>query len=86
MAEGLAELKLIRERLKNARLDDTSKEFNTQRIECLELDNLMETAYATAVAPTSVPRAGAPTAASTSRSVTMRAGCATASIIRTPSP
>lgn len=50
MAEGLAELKLIRERLKNARLDDTSKEFNTQRIECLELDNLMETAYATAVA------------------------------------
>ncbi|MNB92609.1 Succinate dehydrogenase flavoprotein subunit [compost metagenome] len=50
MAEGLAELKLIRERLKNARLDDTSKEFNTQRIECLELDNLMETAFATAVA------------------------------------
>ena len=27
---------------------DTSKEFNTQRIECLELDNLMETAFATA--------------------------------------
>jgi succinate dehydrogenase / fumarate reductase, flavoprotein subunit len=51
MAEGLAELKVIRERLKSdARLDDTSKAFNTQRIECLELDNLMETAYATAVA------------------------------------
>ncbi len=50
MAEGLAELKEIRERLKNAKLDDTSMEFNTQRIECLELDNLMETAYATAVA------------------------------------
>lgn len=50
MKEGLAELKDIRERLKNARLDDTSKEFNTQRIECLELDNLMETAYSTAVA------------------------------------
>ncbi|SDB10903.1 succinate dehydrogenase subunit A [Pseudidiomarina indica] len=50
MAEGLEQLKEIRERLKNARLDDTSKEFNTQRIECLELDNLMETAYATAVA------------------------------------
>src|SRR5699024_10713057 len=50
MAEGLEELKKIRERLKNARLDDTSKDFNTQRIECLELDNMMETAYATAVA------------------------------------
>ncbi|WKE67069.1 succinate dehydrogenase flavoprotein subunit [Gallaecimonas kandeliae] len=50
MAEGLEELKQIRERVKNARLDDTSKEFNTQRIECLELDNLVETAYATAVA------------------------------------
>ncbi len=50
MAAGLAELKKIRERLKNARLDDTSRDFNTQRIECLELDNLMETAYATAVA------------------------------------
>lgn len=50
MAKGLEELKEIRERLKNARLDDTSTEFNTQRIECLELDNLMETAYATAQA------------------------------------
>ncbi|MCE1713751.1 succinate dehydrogenase flavoprotein subunit, partial [Enterobacter hormaechei] len=50
MAKGLDELKVIRERLKNARLDDTSSEFNTQRIECLELDNLMETAYSTAVA------------------------------------
>jgi len=50
MAQGLAELKEIRERLKHAKLSDNSKEFNTQRIECLELDNLMETAYATAVA------------------------------------
>ncbi|GGD74366.1 succinate dehydrogenase flavoprotein subunit [Lacimicrobium alkaliphilum] len=50
MAKGLAELKEIRERLQNARLDDKSNDFNTQRIECLELDNLMETAYATAVA------------------------------------
>ena len=50
MAQGLAELKEIRERLKHARLDDKSSDFNTQRIECLELDNLMETAYATAVA------------------------------------
>jgi succinate dehydrogenase / fumarate reductase flavoprotein subunit len=50
MAEGLAELKQIRERLQHARLDDKSSDFNTQRIECLELDNLMETAYSTAVA------------------------------------
>ena len=50
MAEGLAELKSIRKRLQNAKLSDNSAEFNTQRIECLELDNLMETAYATAVA------------------------------------
>jgi len=50
MAEGLKELKEIRERLQHARLDDKSSDFNTQRIECLELDNLMETAYSTAVA------------------------------------
>ena len=45
-----AELKEIRERLKFARLDDKSSDFNTMRIECLELDNLMETAFSTAVA------------------------------------
>ena len=50
MAQGLKELGEIRERLQNARLDDKSSDFNTQRIECLELDNLMETAYSTAVA------------------------------------
>lgn len=50
MAEGLAQLKEIRERLKYARLDDKSSDFNTMRIECLELDNLMETAFSTAVA------------------------------------
>ncbi|PPI88726.1 succinate dehydrogenase flavoprotein subunit [Candidatus Pantoea edessiphila] len=50
MEYGINELKIIRERLKLVRLDDHSKEFNTQRIECLELDNLMETAYATAIA------------------------------------
>ena len=50
MAEGLAELKTIRERLQFARLDDKSSDFNTMRIECLELDNLMETAYSTAIA------------------------------------
>ncbi|MCR3755716.1 MAG: succinate:quinone oxidoreductase, FAD binding protein [Sodalis sp. Psp] len=49
MAKGLTELKEIRERLHYARLDDTSTKFNTQRVECLELDNLMETAYSTAL-------------------------------------
>ncbi|MEP1446619.1 MAG: succinate dehydrogenase flavoprotein subunit [Paraglaciecola sp.] len=50
MATGLKELGEIRERLENARLDDKSNDFNTMRIECLELDNLMETAYTTAAA------------------------------------
>ena len=50
MAEGLHELQAIRKRLENAKLSDNSKEFNTQRIECLELDNLMATAIATAYA------------------------------------
>ncbi|XPE43820.1 hypothetical protein ACNKHV_03495 [Shigella flexneri] len=34
MAKGFEELKVIRERLQNARLDDTSSQFNTQRVEC----------------------------------------------------
>ncbi|MCL2914319.1 succinate dehydrogenase flavoprotein subunit [Shewanella corallii] len=50
MKEGLQELQKIRERLNNAKLSDNSREFNTQRIECLELDNLMATAIATAYA------------------------------------
>tara|TARA_B110000881_G_C18595043_1_gene530654 strand:+ start:628 stop:2397 length:1770 start_codon:yes stop_codon:yes gene_type:complete len=50
MAQGMKELTEIRERLQNAKLDDKSSEFNTQRIECLELDNLMETAFCTAKA------------------------------------
>lgn len=50
MAEGLEELKAIKTRLANAKLSDNSKEFNTQRIECMELDNLMATALATAYA------------------------------------
>ena len=50
MAQGMKELTEIRERLKDAHLDDKSSEFNTQRIECLELDNLMETAFCSAKA------------------------------------
>ncbi len=50
MAQGMKELTAIRERLQNATLNDKSSEFNTQRIECLELDNLMETAFCSAKA------------------------------------
>lgn len=50
MAQGMKELTEIRERLQHAHLDDKSSEFNTQRIECLELDNLMETAFCSAKA------------------------------------
>ncbi|XQW83736.1 succinate dehydrogenase flavoprotein subunit [Thalassotalea piscium] len=50
MAEGMEQLTEIRERLKTAHLNDKSSEFNTQRIECLELDNLMETAFCSAKA------------------------------------
>lgn len=50
MKEGLEKLNVLRERLKHAALPDTSKIFNTARIEALELDNLMAVAYATAVA------------------------------------
>lgn len=50
MAQGMKELEEIRERLNDAKLDDKSSDFNTQRIECLELDNLMETAFCTAKA------------------------------------
>ena len=50
MQEGLKKLHVLRERLKHAALTDTSKTFNTARIEALELDNLMEVACATALA------------------------------------
>ncbi|HEY9030913.1 MAG TPA: succinate dehydrogenase flavoprotein subunit [Kangiella sp.] len=50
MKEGLDKVKQLRERMKNARLKDKSQAFNTERVECLELENLMEVAYATAKA------------------------------------
>lgn len=49
MQQGLVKLNNLRERLKSAALLDTSKVFNTARVEALELDNLMATAYATAL-------------------------------------
>ena len=82
MAAGLQELKEIRERLQHARLDDKSSDFNTQRIECLELDNLMETAYSTAVAANSVPKAVVHTLALTSQIVMTKTGYVTHYLIR----
>ncbi|VFP78993.1 Succinate dehydrogenase flavoprotein subunit [Candidatus Erwinia haradaeae] len=49
MSLGIEELKDLHKRLQTARLDDHSSEFNTNRVECLELDNLIETAYVTAL-------------------------------------
>ena len=48
MAAGYDKLAEVEEKLANAHLDDKSKVFNTQRVECMELDNLMEVARATA--------------------------------------
>ena len=48
MSTGLEKLRVLRERLSKARLNDKSKTFNTARIEAMELDNLMEVAYVTA--------------------------------------
>ncbi|MBL3529275.1 MAG: succinate dehydrogenase flavoprotein subunit [gamma proteobacterium endosymbiont of Lamellibrachia anaximandri] len=47
MQQGVAELKRLRERLPDVRLRDTSRVFNTARIEALELENLMDIAMAT---------------------------------------
>ncbi|ODN42686.1 succinate dehydrogenase flavoprotein subunit [Piscirickettsia litoralis] len=48
LKEGLKKLEELSERLKTAKMDDHSQTFNTTRIEALELDNLMNTALATA--------------------------------------
>lgn len=49
MQKGLKMLDEIGERIKNTHLEDKSQAFNTARIEALELDNLFEVAYSTAV-------------------------------------
>ncbi|MDA8553765.1 succinate dehydrogenase flavoprotein subunit [Luminiphilus sp.] len=49
MREGIAKLASLRERVEAVALADRSSAFNTSRIECLELQNLFETAEATAV-------------------------------------
>ncbi|MCH8552365.1 MAG: succinate dehydrogenase flavoprotein subunit [Natronospirillum sp.] len=50
MQEGRKKLETLRERVNNVALEDTSKAFNTARIEALELTNLLEVAEATAIA------------------------------------
>lgn len=49
MQEGLKKLDELGERMQNLHLQDKSQAFNTARIEALELENLYEVAYATAV-------------------------------------
>ncbi len=49
MQKGLRLLDELSARVKNTHLTDKSAAFNTARIEALELDNLFEVAYATAV-------------------------------------
>ena len=50
MEKGMVELETVAEKLKSAALPDKSKAFNTMRVECLELENLMAIARATAKA------------------------------------
>ena len=49
MKKGLEKLIKVKERLQHAVLRDKSKIFNTERIEALELDNMMDVAMASAV-------------------------------------
>ena len=49
MQEGIKKLDDLKERVDNVKLEDKSNAFNTARVECLELQNLFETAEATAI-------------------------------------
>lgn len=49
MARGRAQLAEMRDRIANIRLTDTSRAFNTARMEALELQNLFEVAESTAI-------------------------------------
>ena len=49
MQEGIKKLDDLKARIDNVKLEDKSNAFNTARIECLELQNLFETAEATAI-------------------------------------
>ena len=49
MQQGIKKLDDLKERIDNVKLEDKSNAFNTARVECLELQNLFETAEATAI-------------------------------------
>ena len=49
MQQGIQKLDDLKERIANVKLEDKSNAFNTARVECLELQNLFETAEATAI-------------------------------------
>lgn len=49
MQQGIVKLAELRERVNNVAIEDKSNAFNTARIEALELQNLFETAEATAI-------------------------------------
>ncbi len=49
LSEGVEKVKALELRLKDARIADHSKVFNTARIEALELENLMDLALATVI-------------------------------------
>ncbi|MDQ1237511.1 MAG: succinate dehydrogenase flavoprotein subunit [Wigglesworthia glossinidia] len=48
MQHGLCQLNELKERLLYAKLNDKSTQFNINRIECLELNNLIDVSFATA--------------------------------------
>jgi succinate dehydrogenase / fumarate reductase flavoprotein subunit len=50
LAEGVAQIAQVAERVAHTEIGDKSRVFNTARIEALELDNLIEVAQATMVA------------------------------------
>ena len=50
MKQGIAQLRALRERLQYASISDHSDIFNSMRTEALELENLMEVAWVTALA------------------------------------
>ena len=49
MQQGIKKLDDLKARIRNVKLEDKSNAFNTSRVECLELQNLFETAEATAI-------------------------------------
>jgi succinate dehydrogenase / fumarate reductase, flavoprotein subunit len=70
MKEGMEKLRRVRERLKEVRLRDASRVFNTARVEALELENLVDISMSVMMAAEGRRRAAAPTRGWTSRTAT----------------